>query len=76
MSCSVHDVAEIETAGVPAVIVASDQFDEAAAAQGSALGTNPTVVYVPHPIQNRTDDELHGFADEVVNQLIAMLTSG
>ena len=75
MSCSVHDVAEYESYGIPSVFVASEEFASATGAQASALGTDPAVVYVPHPIQDRTDDELHAIADSVVDQVIAGITS-
>jgi hypothetical protein len=42
--------------------------------QTSALGFDPAVVYVPHPIQDRTDDELRAMADAVVDQLLERLT--
>lgn len=75
MSCSVHDVAEYETYGVPAVFVASEEFTSATEAQSASLGTDPAVVYVPHPIQDRTDHEMHAIADDVVDHVIAALTS-
>jgi hypothetical protein len=43
-------------------------------AQASALGFKPAVVYVPHPIQDRTDAELRVLADGAVDQLLANLT--
>ena len=74
MSCSVHDVAEYEAYGIPSVFVASEEFTSATEAQSASLGTEPAVVYVPHPIQDRTDDEMHAIADDVVHQVIAALT--
>ena len=71
MSCSVHDLAEYEAFGVPAVLVASEQFQSATRAQASALGTSPAAVYVPHPIQDRTDAEIDAMAEAVVDQLLA-----
>jgi hypothetical protein len=55
-------------------MVASTEFREAVAMQASALGFDPAVVYVPHPIQDRTDDELRAMADAVVDQLLERLT--
>jgi hypothetical protein len=46
----------------------------AVAVQAGALGFEPAVVYVPHPIQDRTDDELRAMADAVVDQLVERLT--
>ena len=64
-----HDIVSLETAGVPGVFVMSTQFIDAAAAQSVALGMTPASVIVPHPIQNRTDAELHAMAQAVVTQL-------
>ena len=33
-------------------------------------------VQVPHPIQNRTDDELRTIADEAVEAILGELTAG
>ena len=57
------------------MFVASDEFVDAAAAQGKALGFEPAACYVPHPIQDRTDAEIRALADaafeEILSQLIA-----
>jgi hypothetical protein len=70
----VHDIADLETAGVPGVIVASGAFVEAAAAQAAALGIEPARVFVPHPIQDRTDDEMRALADAYAEEILAALT--
>ena len=74
MSCSVHDVAGLEERGVPTVFVASDEFVSAREAQALALGLEPMVVWLPHPIQDRTDDEMVAHADAVIDQLIEAIT--
>ena len=73
MSCSVHDVIDYERRGVPAVYVASTEFTRAAAAQAQSLGMNPAVVFVPHPIQDRTDDEMRQLADDAVDAVLRAL---
>jgi hypothetical protein len=70
----VHDITNLEVEGLPSVMVASTEFREAVAMQASALGFDPAVVYVPHPIQDRTDDELRTMADSAVDQLLERLT--
>lgn len=75
MSCSVHDLAEYETNGIPAVLAASEEFVSASDAQGAALGTSPAVVYLPHPIQSRTDSELWDLADRFVDDLLGHLVA-
>lgn len=74
MSCSVHDVAALEDRGVATVFVASDEFVPAREAQAQALGTDPLVVWLPHPIQDRTDAEMVEHANDAVEALIAALT--
>jgi len=72
----VHDIAGLEERGVPAVFVASTEFAEAAAAQARALGLDPAGVFVPHPIQDRTDAELRALADGAVDAVVAAVTDG
>ena len=76
MSCSVHDLAGVESLGVPAVLVTTTEFTDAVAAQASMLGTRPRHVLVAHPIQNRTDEELHALADDAVDAIVAQLLEG
>jgi hypothetical protein len=53
----------MEGRGIPSVGVATEAFREAAAAQADMLGFDPAYVWVPHPIQDRTDEELRALAD-------------
>lgn len=68
-----HDIVDFEGRGVPGVFVASSEFAEAAELQASALGFRPAWVLVPHPIQDRTDDEMHALADSVVDRVVSAL---
>ena len=71
-----HDIVDLERRGVPSVFVASAEFVQAAEAQSASLGF-PTVarVFTPHPIQDRTDDEMRALADQVVDDLLTGLTT-
>ena len=69
-----HDIADLERRGLPGVFVASTEFVDAARAQATALGVDPRSVFVAHPIQDRTDDELRALADDAVDQLLAAVT--
>jgi hypothetical protein len=69
----VHDTVNIEAAGVPMVFVASTEFVDAADAQSESLGADVASVYVPHPIQDRTDEELRALADNAFEELLAAL---
>jgi hypothetical protein len=70
----VHDTRELETRGVPAVYVASSEFVEAGAAQARALGFQPAAVFVPHPIQDRTDAEMSALAEAALEEVATRLT--
>jgi hypothetical protein len=70
----VHDSIWFETNKKPAVMIASDAFVDAAQKQADALGLpNVRRVFVPHPIQDATDDEMRAKADAIVNDVIAAL---
>jgi len=64
----------LEGQGLPAVFVASTEFEQAAAAQARALGFDPAGVFVAHPIQDRTDDEVRALADAALAAVWARLT--
>jgi alkanesulfonate monooxygenase SsuD/methylene tetrahydromethanopterin reductase-like flavin-dependent oxidoreductase (luciferase family) len=70
----VHDTVNLEAAGIPSVFVASTEFVDAAVAQAAALGADPAAVYVPHPIQDRTDAELRALADDAIDAIVAAVT--
>jgi hypothetical protein len=71
----VHDIVGLEGLGIPGVMVASDQFVEAAAVQARALGADPARVFVAHPIQDRTDDEVRALADAAYDRIVAALVA-
>jgi len=48
---------------------------DAAAAQSRSLGFEPAIVWVPHPIQDRTDEELHAIADDALDGILAAVTA-
>jgi hypothetical protein len=70
----VHDIGDLERRGVPGVFVASEEFVSAAVAQSASLGFDAARVFVPHPIQDRTDDEMRAIADAALDHLLAALT--
>ena len=71
-----HDIADLEARGVPGVFVASAEFVVAAEAQSASLGF-PSVarVFTPHPIQDRTDDEMRLYADQAFAAIVAEITT-
>jgi hypothetical protein len=76
VSCGLRDVMEFETLGRPAVLAASNAFVQAADEQSVLLG-QPELrrVMVPHPIQDRSDDELRALARDAVQALLAAVTA-
>jgi len=59
----VHDTVDLESRGVPTAFVATTEFRDGAEAQARALGADPLGVYVPHPIQDRSDEEMREIAE-------------
>jgi hypothetical protein len=73
----VHDTVDLEARGIPGVFVSTVEFADAAQAQARALGADPAALYVEHPIQDRTDDEMLEIADRALEALLArLLTQG
>ena len=68
-----HDTVDLEDRGVPSVFVSTVEFVDGAEAQARALGTEPSAVYVAHPIQDRTDAEMRALADAAVDEVVARL---
>ena len=69
-----HDIADLERRGLPGVFVATTQFFDGAEVQGKALGFDPAAVWVEHPIQDRTDDEMVTIADKAIDELLERIT--
>lgn len=69
-----HDSVWFETNKKPAVVIASSEFIDAAERQAEALGL-PELrrVFVQHPIQDATDEQMRAKADMIVNDVIAAL---
>lgn len=69
-----HDIADLEGRDVPGVGIASSEFIDAASLQSKALGFDPAMVFVAHPIQDRSDDEMRALADDALAAIIESLT--
>ena len=69
-----HDSVWFEINGKPSVVIASNVFEDAAEKQAAALGL-PELrrVFVAHPIQDATDEEMRAKADAVIDQILAAL---
>ena len=66
-----HDIADLESRGVPGAYIASTEFIDAAKAQSKALGIEPASIFVPHPIQDRTDEEILQLADDAFDEIVS-----
>jgi len=71
----VHDTVDLESRGVPSLFVATVEFEDGAAAQAKALGADPAAVYVPHPIQDRTDEEMLALAEGAFEGIVERLAT-
>jgi hypothetical protein len=65
-----HDLKGLEDLGVVAVGICSTEFVQAAAAQNRSLGYDAAVVFVPHPIQDRTDEEMRVIAERAFGDIL------
>ena len=68
-----HDIVDLETRGIPSVFVATTEFVDGAERQAKALGFDPAAVYVSHPVQDRTDDEMEDMAERAFDALVRSL---
>ena len=72
-----HDLVDYEAQGIPTVMVASSEFVSAAERQSTALGMPDVAsraVYVPHPIQDATDDEMRAKARAALDAILDAVT--
>jgi len=69
-----HDITDLEGRGIPGVGVASTEFTEAAAAQAESLGFDAAMVFVQHPIQDRSDDEMRALAEAAYDEIVARVS--
>lgn len=71
-----HDTIRLENLGVPTVPVATAEFKSPARIQAGALGrAGFDAVYVPHPIQDQTPQQIAARADAVVEEIVGRLTA-
>ncbi len=72
-----HDLVDYEAQGIPTVMVASSEFVSAAERQSVALGMPDVAsraVYVPHPIQDATDDEMRAKPRAALDAILDAVT--
>jgi hypothetical protein len=66
---------ELERRGVATAAVATAPFVDEALEQARLLGMpDYRMVYIPHPVQLLTRDELRDYADQAFQEIVARLT--
>ena len=65
----------LDSRGIPGISIVTTGFTDAVTVQSKALGFEPAVLFVPHPIQNRTADELKKIADDTIESALKLLTT-
>ena len=72
-----HDLVDYEAQGIPTVMGASSEVVGAAERQSVALGMPDVAsraVYVPHPIQDATDEEMRAKARAALDAILDAVT--
>jgi hypothetical protein len=64
---------DLESRGVPGGYILSEEFREADIAQSKALGFESPKVFVQHPIQDRSDEEMYEIADKAFNEVVGLI---
>jgi hypothetical protein len=70
-----HDIKGLEDLGAPSVGIATTEFVRAAEVQNAFLGYDPAVVFVPHPIQDRTHEEIRALAENALDDIVRAVTA-
>ena len=66
---------ELERLGIATAAVATEPFVDEALEQARLLGMpDYRMVFIPHPVQLLTADELRAFADQAFEEIVARLT--
>jgi len=69
----VHDQKDLTERGITSLFVATREFVDGAEAQAKALGGDPAGIFVEHPIQDRSDEEMTEIADKAINEILGQL---
>ena len=74
--CSVHDAVEFEKRGIPATVILTQIFKNAAIHQFKSRGMEGhPLIELPHPISNLTRAEMRMVTLKYVDQLVRQLTT-
>ena len=74
--CSVHDAVEFEKRGIPATVILTQIFKNAAVHQFKSRGMEGhPMIELPHPIANLSYEQMHALTLRYVDQLVRQLTN-
>ena len=74
--CSVHDTVEFEKRGIPATLILTGVFKNAAVHQFRSKGFDGhPFVELPHPISNLTHDQMRELMLRYVDEVVRNLTT-
>jgi uncharacterized cupin superfamily protein len=68
-----HDIRELDSRGIPGGFIASEVFETAARTQGDAVGFHADSLFVAHPIQDRTDEEMRVLAEAAFERVVQLV---
>ena len=72
--CSVHDTIEFEKRGIPATVIISQAFHNAALFQFKSKGMEDhAYIEMPHPVSNLSADEMRALTLQYVDALARQL---
>ena len=72
--CSVHDAIEFEKRGIPAAVIITQAFRNAAAFQFRSKGmAGHATIELPHPVSNLSPDEIRALSLQIVSEIARQL---
>ena len=74
--CSVHDTVEFEKRGIPATVILTQVFRNAAVHTFRSKGMDGhPLIELPHPVSNLMPDEMRALTLQFVDQMVRQLTA-
>ncbi len=73
-SCSTHDLNDLDNLGIPGVSLLTSEFKHAFSQQCDKIGFDGASLYTPHPMQNKSTQQLHEFADNIFEDVLEKIT--
>ena len=64
-----QDIRELDNRGIPGGFIASEPFKISAESHAKSLGFDADGVFITHPIQDRTKEELENLAEQFFKEI-------